>query len=453
MIPKTGRLYAHWLDSEWNKIAHSVTIEGQAPYHTLQSMAEGALKLHALFGTKLAISDVQLTDSMVVVRLFANPEFRDYLHLDKEFLTLVALPRGGISDNRLATATKGIDRATQPGWTTSLLGMPVAVVQQFAETILNADRLDTERCLEDRSSGPGRVAARYPEHAEVLEGMLRGICHFVEESGGPVDRPSITPRAYTDVIREALNSGGVRKEDLEKLESVWNSIEVWVPDEQKRFARSSLISAMESQLPDRRSWPPDWHMVWNTVVHAWNSNVCDTIGTLQSSIVTLPGAVVLFRGGISDLAGPYIVDEEVLRQKKYSLLSLNPSTLSWARVTTAIKETLSERQAFQDALLNGESNRIVATSEELIKALMNTLIPSYHKLVPDWVWAPVQIACHFLGPDIPFADLIPHAAKSVDEMQARVLNLAKRTSLLNTLHGFNKELISTYATAEGELHE
>jgi len=85
-----NRLYAHWLDGEWLRIAHPISVEGRSL--TVQGVAEGALKLHALFGTRIALSDVQLTDSPVVVRLFANPDFREYLKHDSGFLTSSQIP-------------------------------------------------------------------------------------------------------------------------------------------------------------------------------------------------------------------------------------------------------------------------------------------------------------------------------------------------------------------------
>ena len=187
------RLYAHWLDGEWQKIAYPVVVEGSDS--SLRDIAEGALKLHALFGTRIGISDVQLSDSEVMLRLFATPEFRKYLASDEEFLTLVAHPRDGISDPRLARATRGIARSFEPGWMTSLPNVDVDTIRRFAEPILGADNLDIAHCITDRSKGPGRViAACSPEHAELFEGMLRGICHFAKRSGGPSDTPSASPR-------------------------------------------------------------------------------------------------------------------------------------------------------------------------------------------------------------------------------------------------------------------
>lgn len=90
---KQGRdlLYAHWLDGEWIKVAKAITVEGYGK--TLESIAEAALKLLALLGSRVAISDVQLTDSPVVLNLFSDPDFLSYLAIDQSFLTLVASPR------------------------------------------------------------------------------------------------------------------------------------------------------------------------------------------------------------------------------------------------------------------------------------------------------------------------------------------------------------------------
>jgi hypothetical protein len=439
---RPNRLYAHWLDGEWQKIAYPVAVEGRAPYHTLQGVAEGALKLHALFGTRIAISDVQLTDGVVMVKLFANREFRDFLRNDPGFLTLVAQPRQGCSNMRLAIATRGIERAFHPEWTTSLPGVGVDVIRRFGDSLLSLDKLDTAYIVRDRSKGPGHVIASFPEQEELLEGILYGICHFLKTTGGPTDAPVSLPRAYPEFIEDTLNCPALPHADAAALKSVWESIKRWVPDESKRRGRSALLSAMEAEEPNRNKWPHEWHTIWNTAVHAWNANVCDTVGARRASIAPLPGAVVPYRGEISDVAGPFVSEGGLLRARtirKYPVLSLNPSTLSWLSVRNAVCQVRKERTGFQRALLKQDKQEIEDASADLINGLLRVLAPHPKADPPHWVWLLMSIAG--LAFSLPLAKGIAVAG----EAQSFLRIQAKKGLVLNTLRGFKDDLISVFS--------
>jgi hypothetical protein len=444
------RLYAHWLDGEWQKIAYPILVEG--PYSRLQQVAEGALKLHALFGTHIVISDVQLTDSLVVVRLFANPEFRDYLRSDPQFLTLVAHPTPGISNRKLAIATRGMARAFPKGWRTSLNVAPqlpalsVEVIKRLAETILNPGTLDTAYCFRIRSRGPGKVIADHPEHKELLEGMLRGICHFAREArrAGPVDVPaaSVPDRSYADFIRDALSNAKLPPEEWGALESIWRSIcEKWVPDESKRFRRSDLLTALEDKEPNRIKWPPEFDRLWNTVVHAWNSNVSDTVGAGRNSISPLPHAVVPFRGEISDVAGPFVERGELVMSRdirRYPILSLNPSTLSWKTVRGAIQGAHGERARFGSALARKNSEGIIEASSELIRKLAPIVAKGSSLKEPGRIWDAVFLAGLF--GQLP----IVRDVAGVGSAYYWLRGLSRTGMVMNTLHGFRKDLITIF---------
>ena len=437
------RLYAHWLDGEWLKIAYPVLVEG--PYHTLHGIAEGALKLHALFGTRIAISDVQLTDSGVMVRLFANPEFRDYLRHDRGFLTLVAEPpkdRKGIDNQRLATAPRGLSRAFETaGWTTSLSGMKVDVIKEFGETILSLDDLDTAHCARDRSKGPGRIIAKYPQHAEMLDGILRAICYFVMKTGGPIESPAKTPRRYTEFIEDALESRGVRSEDEGALEEIWKTIQDWVKDSEAPGARSSVLKAIEAKEPDRSKWTLEWHRLWNTVVHAWNNNVCDTVGAKRASIAPLPHAVVTYRGEISDVAGPFKRKGWILQPtntRKYPVLTFDPSSLGWDSVRDAICKTRGQRAEFQMALQIGDKREIEEAGAGLVRGLATVVVPKSRSHSRDWIWLSIATLGLFSGSPILEGIAITGEAHSLLKPEVR------KWLVLNTLHGFQNDLISAF---------
>ena len=425
-------LYAHWLDGEWLRIAHTVLVEDSGS--TLYSIAEDALKLHALFGTRLAISDVQLTDSEVVVSLFADREFREYLACDRDFLRLVAVPRRDITNPRLATATRGLARAVeQPDWTTSLKGMDVDVIKRFAEPILNSDQPDTGRWLKERRKGPGAVIRAYPQYQRYLDGMLRGICHFSRSRGGPIGQATFSGRDYTHVIRDTLNSPQFDPTNYNLLEQVWKSIEEFVPDENARVGRSTLLKAIGTKGIDRNSWPKEHHPLWNTVVHAWNANVCDTVGATGASIAPLPQAVIAHRGRLQDFAAPFQATNQTLHKKRigrYPLLNLDLTMISWGRIAEVVRRTTAERIALHQAYSQGGDHAIDDAKRQLIRALGDALGPRTH--VPNWTWYAFHLAAFkFDAPkSVHLAGLIVEGKEVMD-------NAITKAQILNTLHGFN----------------
>jgi hypothetical protein len=420
-------------------------LPGERPNHTLQDIAEGALKLHALFGTRIVISDVQLTDSETVVKLFSNPDFREFLKVDHSFLTLVAQPRDGVSNMRLALATRGLDRAFGSDWMTSLPDTSVEVIKRFADPLLSAQRVDTHRWLRERSRGPGRTISDYPEHKQVLEGMLYGVCHFTARSGGPVEETPIRePRSYTHFIEDALNGRGIWTSNPSELEKAWELVKTWVPDESKRFARSSINKALEAREPDRTRWPREWHQVWNTVVHAWNGNVCDTLDANRASIVKLPFAQAPYRGAIYDIAGPLAASEDgELREKisrRFPLPGFNPSSLSWATVQNLVQQVSEQRDEFQKEFANGNTEGIEDSGAKLIRALTSILAPPAGTKMPHWISLPLSVGGLVAGAFVPLASLLS-VPGVLNEGQA-LIRSAKWPLVWNTLNGFKRDLTS-----------
>jgi hypothetical protein len=458
---KDVRLYAHWLDGEWQKIAAPITVSRH--FMSLQRAAEGWLKLHALFGTRVALSDVQLTDSPILAKLFVDPEFRNYVKHDPSFLTLVAYPRSGFNglNERLGRATRGLERAHRNGWKTSLPSITVDEIKRFSDPILSADSESyTARWLNDRFSGPGKVIASLPHHRELLEGMLHGICHFIRKTGGPSETPTQSePRFYTDFIMDVLNSNGLGREEYNALEKVWLEIEkLWVPDPDTRKNRSALLNAMEAKEPDRSKWPPEWHRIWNTVVHAWNENVSTTVGAGRSSISELPEAIIPFHGIISD-----IVEQEqsgLLRARmpqKYPLLSFDPATLTWKEIYEIVKLTRSLRKRFQSSLRQRDDEGISALGDELVTKLAEAITVT-PKGPPKTGWLMLSAVTAISPVLLSYTDAsaLPAAAVASAAVLARIKFLSDLKSyfgfhisqfrVLNTLRGYQNELVSALVT-------
>lgn len=106
---RSRRIYAHWLDPDY--LGRRVFSE-----NTLKSryaVFEGIMKRVALEGDCICISDVQLIESGLLLRLFADKEFRAFVTAHPGFLRLVARPTDqfGATWDRLKVVGSGMARA------------------------------------------------------------------------------------------------------------------------------------------------------------------------------------------------------------------------------------------------------------------------------------------------------------------------------------------------------
>ncbi|XUM02683.1 hypothetical protein ACQ86F_03680 [Streptomyces venezuelae ATCC 10712] len=101
-------IYAHWLDGE------HLRVSGWEPQDTSLAVM---LKIQALLGHTVVLSDVQLIDSHAVQALFETEDFRSFVRGCPSFLRCTtAAPAGS---DPFALVTTGLHRALEPGWLSS----------------------------------------------------------------------------------------------------------------------------------------------------------------------------------------------------------------------------------------------------------------------------------------------------------------------------------------------
>lgn len=91
------RVYAHWLDPEFVDALNRKA-----------GMLERSLKVHALLGDTLVLSDIQLIDSPLIYRLFAKDDFRQFLRDFPAFMQVVAQPTLG--NDRYSIVARSLER-------------------------------------------------------------------------------------------------------------------------------------------------------------------------------------------------------------------------------------------------------------------------------------------------------------------------------------------------------
>lgn len=444
------RLYAHWLDGEWSKIAYPVAVTGR---YSLQCIAERTLKLHALFGTRIAISDIQLTDSPAIALLFANPDFRKYLSHDSGFLTLVSHTREA-AHSRFALATSGLHRASEgKHWATSFPGISNEVIRSFAESVLSLDSTSVAYKLSHPNCAPRQIIKKTPiqEHQEILEGILEGIRHFTRKNGGPSERAREIPRSYMEFLEETLGAPGLPIHDYDEINKIRSSVIELVGEEHLK-ARSSLIRVMETKEPDRKLWNPKWHRIWNTVVHTWNSNVARTVGA-RESIAPLPDAVIPFRGAITDVTSPFTSNDGEVSSTRLGLLpglSFDPDSLTWANILEIVsrEDIHGQREVLRCTFATQDSEEIAVAAKELVHRLKPLLIPHPGLLLRTidiiQIVAETSIAVtHLSG----HGDLVPPGVtygSEADFLRRGMQSFIEGYKVWNTLSGFKRNLISVF---------
>src|ERR1700735_5189279 len=99
------RYYAEWLDGEY------VLLNKKTPGYDHYATAHRAMKFHALFGSTIVLSDVQMVDFRTpLLHFFRDAEFRSFLQAHPKFLSLAGSPVSGINDQHAAIALKGLER-------------------------------------------------------------------------------------------------------------------------------------------------------------------------------------------------------------------------------------------------------------------------------------------------------------------------------------------------------
>src|ERR1022692_1172600 len=180
-----------WLDGEY--VLLNRVIQGYKHYDVI----DRALKLHALLGSTVVLSDVQMIDFRTPVpRLFLDRGFKAFLKEKQDnkqdFLALVAEPVAGAKDERFAIAMKGIDRLTRQA--NKPEDSYEMAVTKLGESIFHQGSFDGDRYFNPRHVGKGhfgRVIKQFHEYAPQLTGLLHAVDYFSNTSLPATTMPSL----------------------------------------------------------------------------------------------------------------------------------------------------------------------------------------------------------------------------------------------------------------------
>ncbi|MET9903943.1 hypothetical protein [Streptomyces sp. NPDC006446] len=376
-------IYAYWLDGEHLRLSEWVP----------QDQSLGVmLKIQALLGHTVVLSDIQLIDSPVVQSLFESDDFRSFARSCPTFLRCTTGAPPGSDPFTLVTT--GLHRALEPGWLSSSFETAEPMIR-LAEVILERG---------DANPGPlfarGTVlGTRYEEGSAVrqrLQAVAWTLHHFSREAGVPLGTSAVVrPSSYCDVLEEVAELPGLPGHDYEPVERTL----AYLADhlgESDRHRRALLIAHLDATDPPHRT------AIRNTATQAWNAAVQRTLGTDGASPRSLPEAadVGLYLGRPTDALF------EPVRPASTSPAGhgLTPSdlaavgTLSWQDIAKIYQDdaVTRRRDDFQNALRAADA----AAADDDLSALLRTVrtkLPATGGAPRQFTWAAAEAGLGLAG--------------------------------------------------------
>jgi hypothetical protein len=347
------RVYAHWLDPEvLDALDHKA------------GMLQRSLKVHALLGDSLVLSDVQLIDSPIIFQLFAREDFRQFLRDFPGFMHVVAQPTQG--DDRYSIVARSLERATRKGWVPSSVKIP-GLVTEFSRIILEKGTVDPD--LWHTRDGK-RLLTDAGEHANDLRGILNCLNHFANGDRDVIVRtpPDSSAETFYDVLTELRNRNDLEPDHRQQIESTLEWIQANLEPDDWAF-RSSVITRIGGP-----PWTPEQQMIRNTVNQAWNCAVETTIDPEAGSTSYLPYSppIGVYRhipfNGLLATDKPSGRLSQIMSslQGRVRTVSWDPLAMNWTRLREIATATSDERLALQNASVRSGDDDLL---EQLIVAI------------------------------------------------------------------------------------
>lgn len=217
---------------------------------TLLRQREEVVKLHALFGGSLAITNLNPVDSLPVVALFESEPFRNFLAGHPSFLQVVDVYRSSKNLDRRRIMNDALDRVLEPEFVSSFIPTDPTAQIELARALLDARTIDPGMMFVDRRKDRvGGILARWPEHAARLSAVVYAVDHFVNDRNAPValsEDPA--PDRFYGLLKEALDLSDAEmpSKDRERVEHTIDFIDDKIKDTWARGVQSVVFAEGES---------------------------------------------------------------------------------------------------------------------------------------------------------------------------------------------------------------
>lgn len=343
------RVYLHWLDGGLNRALPA-----------RQESLQRSLKLHALLGDTPVLSDIQLTDSPMVGRLFADHNFRRFLADNPEFMEVVAEP--GEGTGRFGITVRGLERAKDPEWVPSG-DAEAGAIRELADVTFANGYVDPDLFL-----GPhGAILGHWPNSATALRNMHDVLAYFA--NGGPRVRVNPPPGnarvSYYDLLCQLEARSSLPARDRLAIDETLRWVRRNVAPE--NFGKRSQVV---SRFPTSGGEPNE-QMIRNTVIQAWNCAVETTIEPDGASATRLPHAPTIAAylhqttSGLMDAEDS--LEQDLLDSLRHPLqyVGWDPLEINWAQLRGILDQVRDQQARYQEFQSGPDDARENALSELL----------------------------------------------------------------------------------------
>jgi hypothetical protein len=439
------RYYAEWLDGEYvllNQVIHG---------YDHSAVMERAIRFHALFGSTVVLSDVQMIDFRTPIpTLFLDRDFRAFLnekHNEKQnFLALVADPVRGAKNEKFAIAMKGIERLTDQA--NKPADSYEMAVTQLGGPIFRAGSFNAERYLNPRHAGKGhvgRVIKRFPQYRDKLRGLLHAVDYF---SGSPLSATTMpstgSPERYDTLLQNAQNDHEVVDEARAKRIEKILRIQEKLPDAQQG-RRAAIRKMLGTGQWHHEDWTPENLRLYLDVVHAWNCAINRSIapeaGTLYESSADIP--LSRYERSVTDKvgwfrAGPMPSTDLSARIRRF--LSWDPLNADWKQIAAIVRGTQKSAEVLQASLKTGNTEDRAEALTEHASEIADRVIGVRTIDIPEWVWWISKAAVAWASDAVP-PELVVDAAQDLTRSAPYASASIQRPLVVNTLKRAGSELL------------
>lgn len=441
--------YAQWLDGAFLELASGKRFTVSQLW---MAQTIGWLKIKALFGTNIALSDAQLNDSRVIMHLFSQPSFRRFIEKHPDSFQLIVHKNRIKEDNQFGKATTSLHASMREGWISSSFPSP-NISKKFAEIILGSGEVDIERQLHPKSPFNILRSKLPSKYGGLLEGLLYAIGYFASNPKAEIHESEEEFDDMYSVLIRARDSSRIPEDQRIQLEKVISFIDRHIEDEEERRYQSKVFTTLDEVLGENH---PEYFTIMHTAHHAWNSAIENTLGPETASLGFTKEKdavqVGIYLNFPTDTFIPVEVRKEEYRPTKYGLIPLlpiecDPTKLRWEMIADIASDTVATASEFQEALKSTGRNRKHLINEAInrhVDALTYYIGPRFitSPLVPRWIW--------YLGEGIAFViRRTMNIAAEIELMMPLIpficenaLQYGQYSLLTNTLRKLGKQMVT-----------
>lgn len=432
------RFYAHWLDGE---IMHPRCVVRSELVSRWRKIV-GLLKMHAIFGDCICLSDVQLIDSRVLLWLFSQADFRIFLEQNPSFFRLVGRPTDklDLGTEKLAIVGAGLGRSLNESWISSTFDPP-QVTTEFAEAFKGLKNEGEARWALTNQKGPFKklVESYSGPEKDLLAGMVQALYHFAVRVPDKVEPPQEKAKSlsYYEVLQKARDEHG--------LDMVSNTLSFVENNAANKYQRSPAVVAFENAGLDH-----DGNRVkYLNVIQAWNMGVSSTVNAEYDSVFSFRQVypLPLLLGPISEFTDeiPASIGDRDLFES-IDRVTWHPADLSWLTVAEVTDKCCQKILAYQDSIGGPKSEANFRALVSSVSSVVARQVMPAQKIL-DWMEINCESTRYFAG----VLGHVPSGEDSSKELLSTLENIGEMAAeTIRTLKAAKKlsEWIKAARTAE-----